>query len=478
MAGQAIYCEDEHVSQICERIQPEMGNVQSVLLKMTTKATKATFNHCASAILGWCGFLHWRHLPSAHILMHVLEHWKQRLSLSHQAAYLHMLGTTEHVHGKYNEANQVLIEALKLYNELGERVGEATCQWMLGDILRVQGKTEQAIQTVMASLTIYKDIPESDLSWSLAAGKSKCLWSLGHILLISGELDAATKVTEEALNGDLSVALIAGESSRLSHELLQQAIAIDRGDYSTAEMTLQGILSRAKEANDGQNISAAMFYLSDVCYRLGQFDKGRSYAKHAHALFVLQGAKQGIADCQRTLGCITAAQGGPAARREAEEHLEDAMKIYEGLGDQIHIADVILARAQLNLDSLGITSVWPNCNLSEAAGSGILHPTAVEDAYHLAREALSLHTELDCRRGIASCSLLIAKVCSIRGQKDEMQEHAQLATETFAYLQNKIGIQLCEEFLLDCEEEELVDGQSSEPAVSISTTKGFKEGAE
>jgi tetratricopeptide (TPR) repeat protein len=466
LAGQAIYCEDEHASKICEQIQPEMGNVQSVLLKMTTKATDATFSHCASAILGWCGFLHWRHLPSAYILMYILTDWKQRLSLSHQAAYLHMLGTAEHVHGKYTEANEVLNEARKLYNELGERVGEATCQWMLGDIIRVQGKTEQAIQTVMTSLAIYKEIPDSELSWSLAAGKSKCLWSLGHILLISGELDAATKVTQEALNDDLSVALIAGESSRLSHELLQQAIAIDKGDYTTAEVVLRGILSRAKNLNDGQNMSAAILFLSDVCYRLGQFSKGRSYAKHAHALFVLQGAKQGIADCQRILGCITAAQGGPAAIRKAEEHLEDAMKIYEELGDQIHIADVTLARAQLTLELLEIGGVRPNCNLSEAAESVVLHSTAIEDAYRLARKALSLHTELDCQRGVASCSFLLAKVCSIRGLEDEMQGHAQLAMETFACLQNKTGVQLCEEFLLGCEGEEPEQVQASEPMVS------------
>jgi len=195
--------------------------------------------------------------------------------------------------GDHKEGQQWAEETLSLYQELGDRRGIADSLVALGRLVSVQGRLEEGEQWAREALAVASGLGDPVMS-------GEALHTLGRVLHDRGRFAEALAVWEELLP--------------LFHD--------------------QGLLPLETDLLINQATTAR---------HLGLYDKARAWIRAALPFCGSEyGQGQLYARCHVVLGRLALAEG---AYEEAEDSLQQALTLYEGLGRHLMVVELRAALA-------------------------------------------------------------------------------------------------------------------------------------
>jgi tetratricopeptide (TPR) repeat protein len=318
-------------------LRPELGNLFTVLRELA-KAPDVT-DVASEAIIQttWLMYLH--SVPTTDLLTLLLENKNFKPSDRFRARSMYLIGSIHQICRRYNASLKASKEAEDLFASLGWGNGLADCEVMVAEILEEQSKFEEATAMYNKAKHIYESLGDNNVS---RGGISDCLLGLANIASARGQLKQARSMSDEAIKlSDLD--RIRKAYCRMNLTFVDTQL----GKYQEAVDALREILEEFRIADDLYDIGQC---LSRLCYALlylGEYDQVKVYAEEGRSIGKTQSDNDMYASCIRHLGYVCLHQ---RSFPDAESLFNQALSIFDDIGDPIGIADTKFALARVMLE--------------------------------------------------------------------------------------------------------------------------------
>jgi DNA-binding NtrC family response regulator/tetratricopeptide (TPR) repeat protein len=394
--------------------------------------------------------------PARQIATRNLRRCRRKGLAALQAAYLHLLGTSEYHLGHMQVARNHLRDSLALYRQAGHYSGE---------IEAILGSAH--LEKVAGSLTATLAMLERGLALARRHGlrhrECRVLQSLGQVLTKIGRAREAIPMTERQRH---VYSQRASEHGVLNFDLGLAKAHIVVGDHPAARRVAADVLERALRLRLPREEELALEVLGDVALCRRQLATARRYHERALAVTRRMGAHWDlVAGLERRLGEDRLAEGHPGAAaallrrairraQRCQERYEEgvagrllaqalrelgrweaahaacgaAIDLLRNFGARLELAHAHLEMARVRMDWRAARNRHPG--LAEPR-PGTAHKDVVADeippwqaelTWSDLREALAIFRDLEDSRGAQETSDLLAELrAQQRGRVDDAQ---------------------------------------------------------
>jgi len=222
------------------------------------------------------------------------------------------------------------------------------------------------------------------------AVRADALWTAARQAMAQSDEGAAVTLIEEAL----ALYRELGDNPGAARALTELgSIELERGHADRAETLCSEALELARAGSDERAVSRALMDLGAVCS--ARSDQVRALELHEEALRIRRslGDTLLVSDAIYNLGLVAFRSGD---RERAHESFEETLALAEGLGEALHGAAALFMLAELDL---------------------------LEDRTELAeqriRASLAMYVELENRRDIAECFVVLGGVLAARHASED-----------------------------------------------------------
>jgi tetratricopeptide (TPR) repeat protein len=289
------------------------------------------------------------------------------LDEARRATLLVRLGALLHRQERWSEAREIFESLLVVEGRRGATQLGATCHFYLGNIALHQGRLAHAAEHHQLAAGVRRDRS----AWK-PLGAS--LTAQAAVALAQGDPARALQCCSEA-----EELVQRHESGRdeLGFVLLGKGRALAQlGDLQTAQKTLRQALELRRNRDDLLGEAVVRLELGLLASRLGQLAAALDEGRRAHFQLSLAGPSSLLGQVERLLGCILLQQRN---WKEAEDHLNEAIRIHARRGDQQEHAHDLAWRLELGLQQGGKASeVFRDAAALERLLEELPHPAGGE----------------------------------------------------------------------------------------------------
>jgi tetratricopeptide (TPR) repeat protein len=254
------------------------------------------------------------------------------------ASTLDDIGKLHWLKGDYALALEYTLRALAMRRKMGDRRSIALSLNNLGLVQQDSGNTRGALEAFEQALRIRRDI--GDL-----VGVSITLNNLGTVAQDMRDDRRALALFQEAYE----VAKETGDRNRIALILTNLGETHNRlGDASKAIGMLKQAEDLADELGDRLGLAEAVRGLGKAYLARREYTKARECTRRAVELFSETESKVQLGVALRSLGEVTtAATAGGDGLRDAADHLQRSIAIFEEVGNDVELARSCRAYAEL-----------------------------------------------------------------------------------------------------------------------------------
>lgn len=316
-------------------------------------------------------------------------------------------------YGHYDEAEELLRQAVTQLSGV-----RSVARWTLarGQLHHGRRDVAMARDLFQGALRNYQYLGDS-------FGTALALCHLGQMERQLSHYDAA----EELLTQALSQLDGKGRRGEFLSGLIQFNLGIckqQRGLLDEAQQCYDTSLSLLRETENGRYYGLVLNSFGTLLEDRGQYDQALEALEEAATIVENQGTEDDAAVVRWNLGqCLLRANRADLA----EVVLKQAQELNVKVGNQAGICATLESLAQLYLDQ-----------------------NAVDKAEQYAREALAQAASVSDERQTIVAQILLARICIMRGKKEEAQELLLVASDSAERAQSAALKAQCLMYLAEC----------------------------
>lgn len=258
-------------AEAIERLTPETGNLESIVLRGLDGADPVPSIHAARAL----SELEVTGLDTISLLKRARDVARQIGEKELEADCLHSLGRLALLRSDDDEAHEKFQEALPLYQCVSSLLGQANCIKGFGDIAKRHSDHATAREKLQEALTLYQ-------RGDNVLGQANCLRGLGNIAIRQSDYDAACEKLQEALPLYQDLGDLLGQANCI-HDL--GYIALRRSEHDAALEKFQEALPLYQRGGNLLGQANCIQGAGDVAFRRSEHDVARELYQEALALF-------------------------------------------------------------------------------------------------------------------------------------------------------------------------------------------------